>query len=185
MYLPDQIIKRYLKSKKIISVPEVKDDDIRTVGIRVHLANEILIPLPDQTLDLANPTDVEYRSIDLTKETFVLKPGEFILAALKEKVQISRDLIAFIDGRSTIARLGLTVHVTSTTADGLYDMPCSITLEIANVGNLNIKLAAGYPIGMMLFAKVDGTVESDIQSQYKGQESVTPPNLNFKRGEDK
>ncbi len=184
MFLSDQTIKKYLKNKKIIIEPEVKDSNIRAVGIRAHLADQILVANPNQTIDLKDPAEVKYRKIDLNEEEYVLKPGGFILGSTKEKIHISRNLIAFIDGRSTIARLGLTVHLSSTTADGHYDEPRSITLEIANNGNLNIKLAAGYPIGMLTFSTLNGLVEQGVQSQYKGQTGATPPNLKFKTGQD-
>ncbi len=184
MFLSDLKIKECLKSKKIVIEPAVKESNIRSAGVRVHLAEEILIAEPGQIVDLGNPSQIKYKKVDLSKKSCILKPGDFILAGTKEKLQLSRDLIAFIDGRSTIARLGLTVHLASTTMDGHYDEPRSVTLEIANVGNLSIKLVAGYPIGMFIFSRLDGEVEQKVQNQYKGQRKATPPNLELKTGKD-
>lgn len=185
MFLSDKTIRLYLKQKKIIVVPDLKDTNIRNVGIRAHLANTIMIAEPNQLVDLKNPAEIKYKKINLDKKEFILKPGDFILGSTIEKLSMSRDLIAFIDGRSTVARLGLTVHLSSTTADGLWDEPQSITLEIANIGNLNIKLVSQYPMGMFTFAELTEKVEQESQTQYKSQIGVTAPNLKFKTGKDK
>ena len=185
MYLSDKTIKEYLKSGKIVVQPEFDEKNIRSAGIRVHLDDKILLPKPGQTISLQNPTELEYDEHFLKQEAYTIKPGEFLLASTLENVQMDRGLIAFVDGRSTIARLGLTVHVTSTTIDGNYDEARATTLEMKNVGNFAITLNYKDPVGMMVFAELKESVEQSPQSQYQGQHGVAAPNMSFKPGEDK
>ena len=185
MFLPDQTIKKYLQSGKIVVDPPCDEKNVRGAGIRVHLHDKILIPRPGQVIDLKNPVALEYDEHFLSQEPYTIKPGEFLLASTIEKLRLDRSLIAFIDGRSTIARLGLTVHLSSTTIDGNYDEARATTLEMKNAGNFSITINYQDPIGEIVFAEMKENVESQTQSQYRGQDGVAAPNVNFQPGQDK
>ncbi len=185
MFLPDKKIKEYIKSGKIVIEPAYDEKNIRAAGIRVHLNDKILLPKPGQTIDLANPTELAYDEHHLKVASYTIKPGEFLLASTIEKIQMDRSLLAFIDGRSTIARLGLTVHLSSTTMDGNYDEPRATTLEMKNGGNFSIVIHYMDPVGMVVFAQMNDMVEQDPQSQYQGQDGVVAPNMAFKPGKDR
>ncbi|MDR3646293.1 MAG: dCTP deaminase [Candidatus Babeliales bacterium] len=185
MFLSHLTIEKYLDEKKIIIGPEFDRKNIRPVGIRLHLGREILISEPNQIVDLTTPTELKYKEIDLTKEEFYLAPGQFILAATYETIQTSADIVTILDGRSTIARLGLTTHVTASVIDGTFGTPHVATLEIKNVGNFTIRLKFKDPIAMMIFAELKDPVTQKLQSQYSSQHKVRPPNLGFKTGYDK
>lgn len=179
MFLADTKIREYLAEGKIKVEPPVAEKDIRSVGIRVHLGDEILIPEPGQTLDLDNPQELKYAKVDLKEKGYLLKSREFVLATTLEKIQTSRDIVAFIEGRSTVARLGLTVHVTSCIIDDRCDSLKTIVLEMKNEGNLDIILRPGYPIGMVTFSKLFGEISQKDAMRYNGQDSVKPPIFNF------
>lgn len=185
MFLPHHIIGKYIDEGKIIINPEFDKKDIRPVGIRIHLAKDILVPEAGQTVDMTVPTDLKYKEIDLTKEEFFLEPGQFVLGATHEAIQTSPDILAILDGRSTVARLGLTVHITASIADGTFEVPHVVVLEMKNVGNFRIRLKYKDPVAMMVFAELKEPVTQKIQTQYGGgQNKVTPPNLKFKTGRD-
>jgi len=82
-----------------------------------------------------------------------------------------------LDGRSTVARLGLSVHCTSQIIDGNFDEPRTVVLEIKNNGNFNIVLRPMMAVAMISFSELSTPIEQKSQSQYKGQNSVAPPNL--------
>lgn len=186
MFLSHQTIEKYLDEGKIIIKPEFNKKNIRPVGVRIHLAKDILVPLPGQTVDITGGQDLKYREVDLTKEEFVLEPGGFVLGGTYEAIQTPKNVLAFLDGRSTVARLGLTTHITASVIDGTFEEPHVAVLEMKNVGSFNIKLKYKDPIAMMLFAELKEDVVQKIQSQYgAGQSKVTPPNLKFKTGQDK
>lgn len=186
MFLSHQAIEEYLDKGELIIKPEFDKKNIRPVGIRIHLAKDILVSEPDQTVSLTSAQDLKYKKIDLTKEVFYLEPNQFVLGATYEAIQTPKNILAILDGRSTVARLGLTTHVTASIADGTFEQPHVVVLEIKNVGNFRVKLSFKDPIAMMVFAELSHHVEKETQSQYGGgQNRVTPPNLNFKTETDK
>jgi dCTP deaminase len=186
MFLSHQTIEKYVNEGKIIIRPDFDKKNIRPVGIRIHLAKELLLPEPDQIVSLTVAQDLKYQQIDLTQKPFLLEPGQFVLGASYEAIQTPPNVLAILDGRSTVARLGLTTHITASVIDGTFETPHVAVLEIKNVGNFRIKLNFKDPIAMMLFAELRDPVTQKIQSQYGGAQSkATPPNLRFRTGHDK
>lgn len=185
MFLSHKTIEKYIDDGSLIVKPEFDKKNIRPLGIRIHLAKDILIPEEGQTVDLTSPSNLKYREVDLEKKEFYLEPNQFILGATYEAIHTPKDVVGFLDGRSTVARLGLTIHVTAAIADGTVEQPHVVVLEIKNVGNFRIRLKYKDPVGMMAFAKLSAPIEQKAQSQYGGgQSKVTPPNLDFKTGAD-
>ena len=186
MFLSHRTIEQYIDEGKIVIGPEFDKKNIRPVGVRIHLAKDLLIPEADQVVSLTTAQDIEYKEIDLTKETFLLEPGQFVLGATYEAIQTPPNVMAILDGRSTVARLGLTTHVTASVIDGTFEMPHVAVLEIKNVGNFKVHLKFRDPIAMMLFAELKDAVTQKIQTQYgPGQNKATAPNLRFRTGHDK
>ena len=183
MYLSDVTIQKYLDDGTISIEPSVKQADIRPAGIRLHLANKILVPKPG-LVDLSNPSELEYETIDITTSGYVLEPNAFILGSTIEKIKMARNLVAFVDGRSTIARLGMTIHVTSSAIDGNYTNPGTVTLEIKNLGVHSIHLHEYDALGQFMFAKLSDDIAQESQSQYAHQDGALPPNLAFRPGID-
>lgn len=115
MILSDKTIAEYVKNGKIKILPDFDLSNIRPVGIRLHLGRKVLVPMAGQTIDLGGTDNAEYEKIEMTDEGYILKSGDFILASTYEKFQVPRDIVCQIDGRSTVARLGLsiTLHFTN------------------------------------------------------------------------
>jgi dCTP deaminase len=186
MFLSHKTIERIIDEGSLIIRPQIDKKDIRPLGIRIHLAKNILIPEDGQTVDLTSPSDLKYKEVDLEKEEFYLEPNQFILGATYEAIQTPKDVAAILDGRSTVARLGLTTHITAAIADGTFEMPHVVVMEIKNMGNFRVRLKYKDPIAMMVFAKLTEPVEQKIESRYgAGQSKVSPPNLNFNIEHDK
>lgn len=128
--------------------------------------------------------DVKEDLSDLTEivevdngEAFVLHPGEFVLASTLEAISLPDDLVARIEGKSSLARLGLLIHSTA----GFIDPGFSghITLELANVATLPITLYPGMKIGQISFQHMTTPADvpygsSAIGSKYQGQRGPTP-----------
>lgn len=178
MYLSHQTIEKYIDEGKIIILPEFNKNDIRPVGIRIHLAKDILVPLTGQTVDLTKEQNIKYKEVDISKEEYYIEPGDFILGATYELIKTPKNIIAFLGGKSTVARLGLTTHVTASVMDGvLSDEPVVTVLEIKNVGNFRVRLKFMDPIDMVVFAELTEEVKQEIGSRYSRQTKVTPPNI--------
>ena len=111
--------------------------------------------------------DSVYLPKDRPHATFTLHPGEFALAATRERIGLGRSLAAQVGGKSSLGRIGLIIHATA----GFIDPGFSgtVTLEISHVGNIPIALQAGMAIGQLIFFKTDNPVVAPYQGKYKGQ----------------
>src|SRR5678816_4251890 len=107
---------------RILIEPDFDKKNIRPVGIRIHLAKHLLLPEPNQVVSLALAQELKYKEIDLTTEDFLLEPGQFVLGASYEAIQTPPNVLAILDGRSTVARLGLTTHITASVIDGTFEL---------------------------------------------------------------
>jgi dCTP deaminase len=180
MILSDTTIAEYINSEKIKIFPYFNQADIRPTGIRIHLGSELLIPCKNQVIDLSLPHDIKYEHQELTEEGYLLEKNNFILASTFETIQTSNNIVCHIEGRSTIARLGLSIHCTSGIMDNNHDQPRAIVLELKNLGVFDLLLKPNIPIGMVLFSELSEPITQKSQDQYRNQSSVRPPNMNFR-----
>src|SRR5215813_8985226 len=135
--------------------------------------------------------DVKAKQEDLTElvevddeEAFILHPGEFVLGSTLERVTLPDDLVARLEGKSSLGRLGLLIHSTAGFVDSGFSG--NLTLELSNVANLPITIYHGMPIGQISFMRMDGPVENPYGSRgnkYQGQTEPTASRfyLNFER----
>tara|TARA_R110002050_G_scaffold54754_1_gene123837 strand:+ start:10073 stop:10618 length:546 start_codon:yes stop_codon:yes gene_type:complete len=176
MLLSDVKILEMLNDKSLSIIPEVKNHNIRPNAVRVHL-NTGLIKYKDQTVNPMLQQEIEYTEISIKDQPYTLMPGEFVLGATLESIKTPRDIVGVLDGRSTLARLGLMIHMTALTIDSLYDESRTITLEIYNASNMKIVLTSNMPIGSLGFMKLDQPVLQKTQGQYRHQNGVCGANL--------
>jgi dCTP deaminase len=172
MFLSNKTIKEYIDNGKILIRGNV---EIETMGVSVHLGNELLIMKPNQTIDSTNLTKIEYDLYNLLDGPYTLKPNEFLLGVTKENVRTDKDILTMLDGRSTYARSGMTIHLSAMILDGLPFSNENSVLEIKNLGNSNIVLHCGEKIGTYLFAQLSTPIDGDKESVYSNQNKVTPP----------
>jgi dCTP deaminase len=185
MFFSHKTIEECIDNGQIIVGPDFDKKNIRPVGIRIHLGSELLVAEPGQIVDLTESSALRYKSVDISKEEFYLEPNQFVLCSTHEKIQTATNILAMLDGRSTVARIGLTTHVTASITEGTIDGPHSPTLEIKNVGNFKVRLKYMDPFAMMMFAELKDPVTNKLQNQYRESlGKVAPPNLNYKTGQD-
>ena len=110
-------------------------------------------------------------------EGFILHPGQFVLGTTYEKFQVPRDIVCHVEGRSTVARIGLAVHCTSGIIDGNYEEARTIVLEMKNVGPFEIVLRYKAALALLTFSQLTTEIEQGSQKQYQGQEGVMAPNF--------
>jgi dCTP deaminase len=181
MILSDKTIEEYLNEGKIKIYPEFKFSDIRPAGIRLHLGLDLLIPRGGQTVDLDGEQEVQFDKVSIPDEGFILRPGQFILASTYEKFQVPRDIVCHVDGRSTVARLGLSIHCTSGIIDGNFEEARTIVLEMQNQSPFNIVLRYKTALAMLSFNQMTTDIEQNVQKQYRGQDGVVAPNLKLQK----
>jgi dCTP deaminase len=110
-------------------------------------------------------------------EPFILHPGEFVLGATLERVTLPDDLVARLEGKSSLGRLGLLIHSTAGFIDPGFDG--HVTLELSNVANLPITIYHGMKIGQISFMQMTEPASapygsSTLGSKYQGQRGPTP-----------
>jgi dCTP deaminase len=110
-------------------------------------------------------------------EPFILHPGEFVLGSTLERVKLPDDLVARLEGKSSLGRLGLLIHSTAGFIDPGWDG--HVTLELSNVANLPITIYHGMKIGQVSFMELTEAAETPygadaIGSKYQGQRGPTP-----------
>ena len=127
--------------------------------------------------------DVRAPQPDLTElltiaddEPFILHPGEFVLGQTLEWVELPTDLVARLEGKSSLGRLGLLIHSTAGYVDPGWKG--NLTLELSNVANLPIALYHGMRIGQISFFRMSSEVERpygspELRSRYQGQREPT------------
>ena len=113
MMLSNEDIKKALESKELVINP-FSPAMIRAAGIVLHLGPGLLRPRPGTVVDVKNKIAPTYDEITITEDKpYQLAPSEFVLAATYEKVTVGSKLGFFIEGRSTLARVGLTIVQTA------------------------------------------------------------------------
>ena len=128
--------------------------------------------------------DVKVEQAELTElvevdddHPFVLHPGEFVLGATLERIRLPDDLVARLEGKSSLGRLGLLIHSTAGFIDPGWDG--HVTLELSNVANLPITIYPEMKIGQLSFVQMTEPAESPygsgaLGSKYQGQKGPTP-----------
>ena len=109
--------------------------------------------------------------------SFILHPNEFVLAATVERLELGDDLVARLEGKSSLGRLGLQVHSTAGFVDAGWKG--HLTLELVNVANLPIILYAGMKVAQLSFVKMTTPAENPYgspgaQSKYQDQDGPVP-----------
>ncbi|MEO6122012.1 MAG: dCTP deaminase [Acidimicrobiales bacterium] len=128
--------------------------------------------------------DVKESQEDLTElvrigdgEAFILHPGEFVLGSTAESIRLPDDLVARLEGKSSLGRLGLLIHSTAGFVDAGWDG--YLTLELSNVATLPITIYPGMKIGQISFLRMTTPADAPYGSKaagskYQGQRGPTP-----------
>lgn len=177
--LSDVDIKSSIKNKDIEISPLIKEFiQPSSVDLRVGADFRVFENHKYSHIDpKAKQDDLTTLVTSSMEEPFVLHPGEFVLGTTFEKVSLSNKVVARLEGKSSLGRIGLLIHSTA----GFVDPGFSgyLTLELSNVANLPIKIYPEMKIGQISFYYLNSPSESkygsDIYgSKYQGQEGPTP-----------
>ena len=129
-------------------------------------------------IDVKEPQDELTELVEVEDDRpFILHPGEFVLGSTLERVTLPDDLVARLEGKSSLGRLGLLIHSTAGFIDPGWDG--HVTLELSNVANLPITIYPEMKIGQISFVQLSEPAErpygsEGIGSKYQGQRGPTP-----------
>jgi dCTP deaminase len=134
-------------------------------------------PSPE-VIDPFDAPSIRSGLISVNEQSFVVAPGQFILGATAERICLPADIVGQLTGKSSLARLGVMVHVTAGFIDaGFSHPPAQITLEIVNVGARPVRLHAGMPIAQMVFTRTavcEVPYNAKPNAKYNGQDAAAP-----------
>lgn len=179
MILCDSKLKTALYHGQLIIEPLPGDDRIATSSIDLTLGSEFKSWNPPSfPVDPAQPYPELARSyqVDVPQNpdgSVVIVPNSFLLALTAETVSLPNPsrLVARVEGRSSLVRLGLGIHVTAPTIHAGFHG--KITLEITNVGPMPVLLKPGASVCQLIVEQVFGTPSQLFNSIFQGQQSVT------------
>lgn len=152
--LSDKTIKEYLEEGKIL-IDSLKDEQqIQPSSVDMRLGDEFKVfkVIRKPYIDPKDEEDIaEYMESSTVPEgeAFIIHPNEFALATTQEYVKVPDDLVARVEGRSSMGRLGVTMHVTAGYVDPGFEG--RITLEISNIGAMPVALYPGQRVCQLVF----------------------------------
>ena len=177
--LSDRTIRENLDAGRI-AIDPLEASAVQPSSVDVRLDHRFLVfrnhtrGLIDVKQDLSDLTEPVEAS---DEKPFILHPGEFVLGSTLERIALPNDLVARLEGKSSLGRLGLLIHSTAGFIDAGWDG--QITLELSNVASLPITLYPGMRVGQVSFMQM--TTEADnpygsgvIGSKYQGQIGPRP-----------
>lgn len=181
MILSDRDIKEYIRKKKLIIKPKPSPEQIQPAWIDLTLNNEFMIFKRTEVpyIDPKNPEDYTKKIKVKNGKPFIIHPGEFVLGGVKEYIRFPEDLAGAVDGRSSLGRLGILTHVTSTFINPGWEG--RLVLEINNIGKMPVALYPGMRICKVVFFKLSSPAEVPYYARkdvkYKKQMGVESSKL--------
>jgi dCTP deaminase len=176
--LSDRDIRAAIEAGEIVIRP-YDPQDLQPSSVDLHLDRRFRVFRNNRYAFI----DVRHLQPDLTElvsvaddEPFILHPGEFVLGQTLEWTELPNDLVARLEGKSSLGRLGLLIHSTAGYVDPGWKG--NLTLELSNVANLPIALYHGMRIGQISFFEMSSSVERpygspELRSRYQGQKEPT------------
>lgn len=158
---------------EIFSKNLVHNGDQKCIGpgsLDLRLGNTYAVPLRDQGVVRLGDRVKTKSYVTMNDNGLVIGPGEFILATTMEYVIIPDDAAAFVHGRSSIGRIGLTVQNAGFVDPGFKG---EITLELRNDAPYPIRLVPGYRVAQLVYMDADGVL-IPYSGKYQGQIGATP-----------
>jgi dCTP deaminase len=176
--LSDGTIRRLVSEGRIVIEPwDPGMLQPASVDLRLGASFRVFTNHKVPAIDLADLPDGLTEHVAVADgDSFVIHPGEFVLGRTQERVELADDLVARIEGKSSLGRLGLIVHATAGFVDPGFRG--TLTLEITNLTRVPIVLWPGKPIAQLSFMTLDRPAERpyghpELGSHYAGQEEAT------------
>ena len=182
MRLCDSDIEKLIEQERIVISPKPDETMISGVSVDIRLGHEFRV-FQDHTapyIDLSGPKEAMQKAMNSVMsdeivipdgEAFFLHPGELALAVTYESVTLPDNIVGWLDGRSSLARLGLMVHVTAHRIDPGWSG--QIVLEFYNSGKLPLALRPKMKIAALNFETMSGSAQRPynkrLDAKYKGQ----------------
>ncbi len=177
MILSDRTLKEKIQSGEI-SIEPFSPEFVQPASYDLHLDKNILVFNTEkhELIDVKKPVEDLMVKIEINDIVgYTLKPGEFVLANVVEVTGVDNRHVGRLEGKSSLARMGLIIHATAGFLDPGNKL--RLTLEIANLSPLPIRIYEGMKIAQLAFEQLDRECErpygsAGLNSKYKGDMTV-------------
>jgi len=167
MILSDKTILQMLKAQTL-KISPLEEIQIQPASVDVRLGDTFSIVEDSASGVITLGHEIKYKTIKTDK--YVLLPGQLVLATTMEYFELPNDLTAFVEGRSSLGRMGLFIQNAGWVDPGFKG---EITLELYNANRCAICLEAGRRVGQLVFAKMDQAAQNPYNGKYQGQTGAT------------
>ncbi len=167
MILSDKTIMKMLDDGTLGIEPLVQTQ-IQPASVDIRLGNTFSVVEDSPTGMITLESEISYKTI--TTDTYILLPGQFVLATTMEYISLPDDLTAFVEGRSSLGRMGLFIQNAGWVDPGFKG---EITLELFNANRCAIVLRSGRRVGQLVFAKMDAPALKPYNGKYQCQTGAT------------
>ncbi len=173
MILSDITISNMIEEGTLIIRP-LERMQIQPASVDVRLGDtfSIVEDTPGGIITLSD--EIQYKTI--TTDTYILLPGQFVLATTMEYFELPDNLTAFVEGRSSLGRMGLFIQNAGWVDPGFKG---EITLELFNANRCAIELKTGRRVGQLVFAEMDKSAKNPYNGKYNGQMGATGSRINL------
>ena len=168
MILSDRSIKELIKRGRLVIEP-YKEENIQASSIDLTLGGELLF-YRSECIDLKSE-HIPVEKINIPGEGILIPSKAFLLATTEEYIKLPENITAFVEGRSSLGRLGLFIENAGWVDAGFEGQ---ITLELYNANNCPIRIYKGIRICQIVLARLDKRAEKPYRGKYQGQRGATP-----------
>jgi len=167
MILSDKTLHEMIAKKELVIEP-LRENSVQPASVDCHLGHHYLIVEDRQMHIIDMESEILYREFE--GDEIVIPPHSFLLATTEEYIEVPDNLTAFVEGRSSVGRIGLFIQNAGWVDPGFKGQ---ITLELYNANSLPIRLRAGRRICQLVFCSMDHRALNPYKGKYQGQRKAT------------
>ncbi len=164
MILSDKTLKKMLADGELVCEP-IRENSIQPASIDCHLGDHYLVVEHNKMDIITLDSEIHYREI--VGDFITIPPHSFLLATTQEYIKVPNNITAFVEGRSSIGRIGLFIQNAGWVDPGFEGQ---VTLELYNANSLPIKLQKNRRICQLVFCKMDETADNPYNGKYQRQQ---------------
>ena len=167
MILSDRTILR-MRAEGTLGISPLEPAQVQPASVDIRLGNTFSVVEDTSSGIITMEHEIRYKTIET--DTYLLLPGQFVLATTMEYVTLPDNLTAFVEGRSSLGRMGLFIQNAGWVDPGFRG---EITLELCNANRCAIELRAGRRVGQLVLAEMDAPALHPYSGKYQGQTGAT------------
>lgn len=179
MILSDRALLTLLETGGLHISP-LEKEQIQPASVDIRLGSTFSVVEDSPAGILTLDQEIRYKTIQ--SDRYLLLPHQFVLATTMEYIALPDNLTAFVEGRSSLGRMGLFIQNAGWVDPGFHG---EITLELYNANRFAIELKAGRRVGQLVFAQMDQAAFRPYQGKYQGQKGATGSRMFWDREAEK